>query len=120
MADDFMQNLIRMSALQNAAMGGEGKPAYLFGWIPLKMECSAPFSLTSVSPLSKPIPAVMAGTGKAGCLGDKFLQACMAIPDELKKIAAEGKAIYDGPVIGAPSSGVPMNIAGLSSEYMLS
>lgn len=88
-------------AREAAAMGN--KPGYLFGVIPLDWNASAPFAMQSCSPVAKNIPSLMPGSGKAGGLGDKFLQACMGVSEDLKKVASSAGVMYSGEVTnGAP------------------
>jgi hypothetical protein len=97
MADDIMLQLLQRQSLINASMSN-GKPAYLFGIIPLDMNASAPFSLNNVSPISKNIPTLFTGYGKQGNKGDKLVQAVAGMLEDFKKMASEAGVMYQGDV----------------------
>ena len=105
MADPMQQQAAQQMQQLSQAMGG--KPSYLFGIIPLDWSAGGGLGMQSCSPFAKNIPAMGGGTGKAGGLGDKFLQACMSVGDDFKKVAAEAGVMYSGNVTnGAPTSGL--------------
>ena len=96
MADDITQQLLQMQSLINASQGN-GKPAFLFGWIPLDANVGGPFAMQSLSPMTKNIPTLFNGSGgKQGGLASKFLEAIQSIPEDLKKRSAEAGVMYAG------------------------
>lgn len=105
MAEDLAQQLLQMQALISSS-ASNGKPAFLFGVIPLDINVGGGLSATSMSPLAKNIPALFAGSGgKSGGLADKFLQAIQSIPDELRKRAQDAGVMYSGDMPGGGSMG---------------
>lgn len=89
MADDIFQRIAQMQAMQ----GGANAPGRLMTMLP-----DVQIQSLSLQPLGfgKNIPSLLQGRGKPGGLGDKFLQAIMAVPDELRQKAAEAGVIHSG------------------------
>lgn len=115
MADQLQQMAAQQMQQLAQAMGN--KPSFLFGVIPLEWNGQGPFALQTVGIGSKPI-VQMQGTGKAGGLGDKFLQACAGSLEDFKKCAADAGVMYAGNVTnGEPViSGIPMGAGGAGME----
>lgn len=112
MADDIAQQLIQMQAMINSA-ASSGKASYLFGVIPLDWHASAPFAMQSLSPLQKNIPTLFNGTGgKPGGIGAKFLEAIQAIPEDLRKRAADAGVMYAGAI--TTGDGMPQGGSGIT------
>jgi len=101
MADDLQQ---RMAQLQMPQAGG--KPGYLFGCIPLDWNANGGLAMQSCSPFAKNIPALGGGTGKAGGMGDKFLNACMQAADQLREINKGSPIVYGGDIQSAGGGGL--------------
>ena len=59
-------------------------------------------ALPSAAPLAKSIPALISGSGKSGGLADKFLQAVMSIPDDLRGRAQQAGVMYSGDLPSGP------------------
>lgn len=105
MAEDLNQQLLQMQSLINSS-SGNGKPAFLFGVIPLDINVGGGLSATTMSPFMKNIPTLFSGSGgKSGGIADKFLQAIMSIPDDLKKRAQDAGVMYSGDLPSAGGGG---------------
>jgi hypothetical protein len=99
--EQFMQREVQ------ARSGGNGKPAFLFGLIPLEANCGAGFSMQTCGIGTKPI-VQFGGTGRAGGLADKFLQAVQAAGDDIRQRAQQaGPQNVNLASLGNLSSGIP-------------
>ena len=107
---DINQILLQQQA---AGMNRGGKPAFLFGVIPLECNVGGGMSMQSAAPLGKNIATLFQGTGKAGGLGDKFLQAFQGAAEDFRKCAQNANVMYSGNVTnGTPDSGLGRAIGG--------
>ncbi len=106
MSTDIQQQLLAMQSLINSSQGN-GKPAYLFGILPLDINVGNSLSSTVMSPFSKMIPTLFNGSGgKPGGIAARFLDAIAAIPEDLRKRAEEAHVMYEGDLpTGTPVSG---------------
>jgi hypothetical protein len=115
MASDPMMAAIQqfMQREAEARSGGNGKPAYFCGFIPVEWNSSGVFALQTCGIGKNPI-CQFPGTGKPGGLADKFLQACVAAGDDIRQRAKEAGVMYSGNVLNenATSGLVPVALRG--------
>lgn len=115
MADPYNSQLFSQLAQMSQSSGNK----FACGWLPLgDVNAFAGLGLANCAPFGKNIPALFAGTGKPGCLGDKFLQAVMQASDQVKQCAQQAGVMYAGEVTrgssvssGLGSSGGGMDLA---------
>ena len=115
MANDPMFAAIEqfMQREAQARSCGSGKPAYFCGFIPVEWNSSGVFALQTCGIGSKPI-VQFGGTGRAGGLGDKLMQAFQAAGDEIRQRAKEAGVMYSGNVLNenATSGLIPVALRG--------
>ncbi len=107
MSDPIQQQSAQQMQQLAQAMGG--KPGFIitpFGPISMDWNVSGPFAMQSCSPLAKNVPALGQGTGKAGGLGDKFLQACMQAGEQLREINRSTPIVVGGDIQNAGGGGL--------------
>lgn len=117
-APDITQQLLQMQSLINASRGN-GKPSFAFGVLPMEWNAVGGLGAQALAPLGKNVPTLMQGTGKAGGMGDKLLQAMAAITEDCKKIAQGAGVMYSGNVTnGAPDSGLGRNFGSNNGTFL--
>ena len=81
-----------------ARSGGNNRPGFLFGVIPLEANVGAGLSTTVCGIGTRPILQFTV-TGRSGGLADKFFQAVQAAGDDIRQRAQQAGIMYSGNVL---------------------
>ncbi len=92
MADDVLQRMAQQQQAMSQAMGG--KPGFI-GPFPLTWDATGGMKMESCGIGSKMI-VQFGGTGKAGGMADKFLQAIQRSVDEVRQCGQQAGVMYSG------------------------